>query len=381
MINLYRLSRFFLSNDLTSIGAKDSPTTAAIIPREKQKIGFIKLRLAPPITIRSWTDVRDVFLNHEFLRLLFMALFLVVCGITETFMAQWSDMRYYELPVTMKYPLLDLVHQVIERYEDTQIVNYLLTACMVYTMGAFAFQSPDWTTRFIILRRWAFVMGIIYIFRGITLLVTTLPSPLVVECRPHEVELTGTFIERLFFVFKVIDGSVLVCTDNIFSGHTSMMMTCVMIWRVHSRMKRPFSWILYVMAAAGMIMIILTRYHYTVDVVLAIYITYTIWNIYLRYIQEAAMRYVFGFTNHSTIDLFNTHLDSAEALSTYEYLTWQPHPLGKKWMMWICVYVDGLDIRLRALGIWDEKGVWQKNRSSESASSNAEKMHVLQSIV
>jgi hypothetical protein len=67
---------------------------------------------------------------------------------------------------------------------------------------------------------------------------------------------------------------------------------------------------------------------------------------------------MFGFTRHSTFDLFNTHLHSSDAARVYEYLTWQPHPLGKKWLMWLCMYVDGLDIRLRALGIFDKNGNW-----------------------
>jgi hypothetical protein len=263
----------------------------------------------------------------------------------------------------------------------------------------FAIQSPDWTTRFMLLRRFTFIMGFIYVFRGITLLVTTLPSSLIDECRPPEVELTGTVGERFGFILQVIGGTALTCTDNIFSGHTSMMVSCCMVWRVHSRLRRPFSWLLYAVATAGILMILFTRFHYTVDVVLAICkssfsflffsfytnnnpfdidITYTAWDIYLRYVQEASMRYMFGFTKHSTFDLFNTQLHSGDASRMYQYLTWQPRPLGKKWLMWVFMYVDGLDIRLRALRIFDENGVWQ-NRSKPA--SMAEKKHSLQETI
>lgn len=108
-------------------------------------------------------------------------------------------------------------------------------------------------------------------------------------------------------------------------------------------------------------------------------ITYTAWDIYLRYIQEASMRYMFGFTNHSTFDLFNTQIHTADAARMYEYLNWQPHPLGKKWMMWFFMYVDGLDIRLRALRVFDEHGVWQQK--NKPASMTEKKHSTIQPIV
>ncbi|GAA5795801.1 hypothetical protein HPULCUR_001163 [Helicostylum pulchrum] len=372
-----RLSRLFLSSDLSKLGAKEAPTLVAISAHEKQTIGFIPLRLSPPIKIRTIRDVFDLFLNHEFSRLLMIVLWLVFCGFIETFMAQLSDMRYHAGPAISKHPLSDLLHDALPLVENTQIVNYLLTVIIVYTVVLFAFQSPDWTTRYMILRRWAFIMGFLYIFRGITLLVTTLPSSLIDECRPPEVELTGTVGQRFAFITQVIGGTALTCTDNIFSGHTALMFSCCMIWRVHSRFHRVYSWVVYLLSTAGILMILFTRFHYTVDVVLAIYITYTTWDTYLRYVEEASMRYMFGFTRNSTFDLFNTQLHTGDATRTYQYLNWQPHPLGKKWIMWFIMYVDGLDIRLRALRVFDENGVWQ----SQKPASMAEKKLQVQSIV
>ncbi|KAI8057565.1 PAP2 superfamily C-terminal-domain-containing protein [Gilbertella persicaria] len=348
-----------LTRRLNRIEAKEAPSVIARLSHEKQTIGFLKLRLSPPSQIRSLKDVGSIFMSHEFARVLLVFIWLVICGLIETFMAQLSDMRYYALPEMSKHPLRDLLHDAFPRVADTQIVNYLLTMTLLYTLVGFAVQSPDWSTRFMILRRFGFIMGFIYVFRGITLLVTTLPSSLIDECRPPEIELTGTVAQRFGFLFSVIGGSALTCTDNIFSGHTSMMMSCCMVWRVHSKLRRPFAWILYLIATAGILMILFTRFHYSIDVVLAIYITYTAWNIYLRYIQEASVKYMFGFTNHSTLEVFQSHLTSDAAL-TYEYLNWQPHPLGKHWLMWFFMYIDGLDIRLRAIGVFDEYGAWKK---------------------
>jgi hypothetical protein len=97
-----RLSSIFLSNELTKIGASESPSNIAISANEKQTIFFLPLRLSPPVKIRTLKDIRDVFLNHEFVRLLWLVLWLVFCGFIETFMAQLSDMRYYGLPTMSK---------------------------------------------------------------------------------------------------------------------------------------------------------------------------------------------------------------------------------------------------------------------------------------
>jgi hypothetical protein len=100
---LYRIfSNIFLSPDLTELGSKKAPAGVAISAHETQSIAFIPLRLAPPIKIRTLKDVRDIVLNHEFLRLIMLVLWLIVCGFIETFMAQLSDMRYYSLPTISK---------------------------------------------------------------------------------------------------------------------------------------------------------------------------------------------------------------------------------------------------------------------------------------
>ncbi|KAI9473625.1 MAG: hypothetical protein EXX96DRAFT_578698 [Benjaminiella poitrasii] len=375
-------SLFFSSKSLNQARVNEA-TTSSIQPihqrgHEKQRIGFIRLRLTPPVRIQSARDVLDIFANHDFLRVLMLACWLVFCGFVETFMAQLSDMRYHSDATISKHPLRDLLHDVFPRIASVQIVNYLLTTTIVYTLAGFAVQSPDWPSRFIILRRWGFIMGFIYVFRGITLLITTLPSPMLDQCQPPEIELTGSLNERFGFILSVIGGTALTCTDNIFSGHTSMMMSCIMIWRVHSRLRRPFSWLLYAIASAGILTILFTRLHYSIDVVLAIYITYTAWDVYLRYVQEASMHYLFGFTKKQSafLDLFALkHAGVNDAQDFHDYLNWQPHPVGKRWLMKLVMYVDGLDIRFRAIGVFDERGLY-KNQAAlrrHAGDSNNEK--------
>ncbi|KAG1145043.1 hypothetical protein G6F37_000642 [Rhizopus arrhizus] len=353
------MQQFFYTEHLADIGAHQSPFVHAANPA-KQKIGWIQARLCAPVEIKNWKDLKGLCLNHETYRLLILVVFLLFAGLIEIFMAQWSDMRYDGMSEMRKHPLMDVLHDAFPRIENYQIVNYLLTTCVAYTLTAFALQSPDWSTRLTLLRRWTFLLGLLYIFRGLTLFVTTLPSSLLDECRPPETELTGTVGERFGFIYNVVAGSALGCTDNIFSGHTSVMMSCVILWRVHSRMRRLFSWLLYLLAFSGILMIILSRFHYTIDVLLALFITYMTWNVYLQYIREASMRYMFGFTRYASLDLFQTTM--TDGAQIYQYLNWQPYLLGQDWMMTLCIYVDGLDIRLRSMGILDEQGELSRSK-------------------
>ncbi|CAO3600508.1 unnamed protein product [Absidia cylindrospora] len=160
----------------------------------------------------------------------------------------------------------------------------------------------------------------------------------------------------------MIGGSINPCTDQIFSGHTSAMMSCVMVWRIHSRMRIFYTWILYALALTGMLMIIATHFHYTIDVLLAIFIVYTIWNIYMRYIQDATLRYTSEHTpRHLNMDVLRpSQGNTTDAIAIYDYLNWQLNPLGSTWLLWVCMYADGLDIRLRAFGAFDRHGQWKR---------------------
>ena len=97
-------------------------------------------------------------------------------------------------------------------------------------------------------------------------------------------------------------------------------------------------------------------YVYTTATALLLDITYTTWYIYMDAILEASKEAAFGFSGPSTRNLFLSQLNTFDGDTMYDYLTWQPSPLLPKWMIWVCMYADGLDIRLRSLRIMDQDG-------------------------
>jgi PAP2 superfamily C-terminal len=113
-------------------------------------------------------------------------------------------------------------------------------------------------------------MGWLYLFRSITIVVTTLPSPLRDGCIPPTLSISGSVSQRFGAFFETVAGNDQSCGDNIFSGHTCVMASCALAWRIHARAHKVLGWLLYLIAAAGILMIIFTHYHYTIDVLLAL---------------------------------------------------------------------------------------------------------------
>lgn len=91
------MDRFLLRTSIIERGAGLSPTGVAPWADSKQRIGCIKLRLEPPVHIQSWRDVVDIFMNHEFLRVVLAIAWIIVCGLIESFLAQLSDMRFADI--------------------------------------------------------------------------------------------------------------------------------------------------------------------------------------------------------------------------------------------------------------------------------------------
>ncbi|CAM0136475.1 sphingomyelin synthase [Umbelopsis sp. WA50703] len=353
------IHKLLLRSDLARVGVETSPGSSVTSKEiEWQRIGFIKLPLEPPFRITSFKDLLFIFINHEALRLLCCIIWLIVCGMIECFMAQLSDIRYSYVYQGKTPALQDLLFDAFPYISNVQLVNYLLETTVICTVVGLAIQLPDWTTRWTVLRRWCFIMGWLYLFRSVTIVVTTLPSPLKDGCVPPSLSLHGTAGQRFGAFFETVAGNDQSCGDNIFSGHTCVMTSCALAWRIHSRAHRFYGWVLYLIATAGILMIIFTHYHYTIDVLLALFIVYVSWYIYMRSIRDATMKYVLGYGDHPEMNVFHSHAGQL-AKQKYQYLVNQPHPLGSRLLMWICVYADGLDIRLRSLGVFDSRGKWR----------------------
>ncbi|KAF9438351.1 hypothetical protein BGZ76_008493 [Entomortierella beljakovae] len=157
-----------------------------------------------------------------------------------------------------------------------------------------AIICPDWTTRSIVIRRVFWVVGTLSVYRAITLTVTTMPTPKE-GCVPST---TTDFGEMFLIALQMIPGTVQACTDDIFSGHTVFMVTCAIQWRLYCKNKWV-TYFSYIYITVGLYFVVATRLHYTVDVVLAIFITYAVWSLYIAMIDVVMEKEYFGLRRHN----------------------------------------------------------------------------------
>ncbi|ORY05328.1 hypothetical protein K493DRAFT_333569 [Basidiobolus meristosporus CBS 931.73] len=100
---------------------------------------------------------------------------------------------------------------------------------------------------------------------------TTVAITSVVDPRPSCEQVTSNF----WFSFALHR-----CGDAIFSGHTSIFMLCAMVWVTYAPRNRIGILGIFLMIGlviGGSLIIISNRTHYTVDVLLAIYICFGNW--------------------------------------------------------------------------------------------------------
>ncbi|CAI5713150.1 unnamed protein product [Hyaloperonospora brassicae] len=155
--------------------------------------------------------------------------------------------------------------------------------------------------RLLIIRRFCFIFAIINLMRACCVAVTSLPdaSPMCIsqfDTDRGNYKSLPIFPKAFFRAWKVLirPSQHITCGDMIFSGHAVFLILCCMFagtYCVRSELNTPFTrrfpcvlWMIryytYVMSAFGIFAIVGTRLHYTLDVLIAIYITMQVWLTY-----------------------------------------------------------------------------------------------------
>ncbi|XP_051785918.1 phosphatidylcholine:ceramide cholinephosphotransferase 2 isoform X2 [Erpetoichthys calabaricus] len=122
-------------------------------------------------------------------------------------------------------------------------------------------------------------MGTLYLYRCITIYITTLPVPgLHMKCAP---KLYGDSQAKLQRILRLISGgglsitgSHIMCGDLLYSGHTVMLTLTYLFIKEYSPCR--FWWYhicCWLLSAVGVLCILVAHEHYSVDVVIAYFIT------------------------------------------------------------------------------------------------------------
>jgi len=131
--------------------------------------------------------------------------------------------------------------------------------------------------KWILLRRQFFLMGLLYLYRCVTMYVTNLPRAYdTYECASRT---NGTFQEVVQRSIQImlaggmsVANEIHTCGDWVFSGHTCVLvMTFLFIKEYSPRRLWILHWICGIIAFTGVVFILLGHDHYTLDCVLAYY--------------------------------------------------------------------------------------------------------------
>lgn len=205
----------------------------------------------------------------------------MVCGMSLTaFSLIFVHERVPESP-----PLPDvLLSRVTHVPWALDVCEYLLLVTLAATyITAFLHRH-----RWIILRRIFFTVGMLFAYRAVTIFVTALPNPNpTYYCEPklnQSLSIT-VVLSRLLRLAKgggfSINGNHVYCGDYIFSGHTSILTLGYLVIKEYtSRRLSILHWTSWVVSLTGVVFLVLSHGHYTIDIILGYWVTTRLWWMY-----------------------------------------------------------------------------------------------------
>lgn len=140
------------------------------------------------------------------------------------------------------------------------------------------------THRLVILRRIWLLLGILYYYRAITMFITVLPkADKTYICQPKSDNITmWLVVNRVLTLISggglSINGKQVYCGDYIFSGHTVTLTLGYLAIKQYSP-PRFFllHWASLLTSSCGVIFLLLARGHYSIDVLLAYWVSSRVW--------------------------------------------------------------------------------------------------------
>ncbi|KAI8866635.1 hypothetical protein GQ42DRAFT_165366 [Ramicandelaber brevisporus] len=224
--------------------------------------------------------IRADISNQEIYRLVIALVYLFVVTFFMTSMQILSDRRWNPEEY---HTLRDLMFEVLPWVSNVNIADGLVISFLAISLVGVIISCRSWRARVIFLRRGFWIIGTLYFFRAFTMIVTLLPPPF--PCVPPTANTAGEFIA---LALKLFTGVEKTCTDAIYSGHTMLLVTCFLFWRMYAR---HWVFILYALlhSFTGVLMISMTHLHYTTDILLAIIISYSFVGLYFYGVERAIL--------------------------------------------------------------------------------------------
>lgn len=246
----------------------------------RRRGGAVKVDISSSVDGESQASRLNI--PHEPLKTLLAAFFLAT-----GFVATTTSLAITHEHVPEIDPLPDIFLDNVTYTEWGLDVSEILI--MISTMSAVIVVMLH-SHRLIILRRIWFLLGCLYYYRAITMFITVLPkADPKYTCHPKLDNSTAlpawVLTKRVLVLISgmglSINGKHVYCGDYIFSGHTMVLTMGYLVIKEYSP-RRFFllHWISFFTSIIGVIMLLIARGHYTIDCLIAYYITTRLWWIY-----------------------------------------------------------------------------------------------------
>jgi len=190
-----------------------------------------------------------------------------------------------------RVPLPDLVFQLIpEQVWAIRLGDVMVSLCSCSFFLLLAFHRR----RFVVLRRVGFIGATLYVMRSVCLIFTQLPPGYEnndQRCREQSPPSIAIWLHRFLEQFITIGfqdstGTRMLCGDLLFSGHTIVLMVCSQTVAYYlPKTWHPLHYLPRLFALIGMCCLLLSRTHYTVDVLIALWLTVLLFQQYHAFIE------------------------------------------------------------------------------------------------
>ncbi|KAJ1792821.1 hypothetical protein LPJ62_000622 [Coemansia sp. RSA 2167] len=233
--------------------------------------------------------------HYELARTLVAWAMLYVVGVWMVICQQWSDTRWVlhlqheshstSMPLApwpatalLQDQMLDFLPVLERAWISDKLVGTSIIICIIGCLVL----THGWRMRVMLLRRLGWMVTLLYLLRSITISVTTVP-PSTPLCQIAPAQTAWQLIRA---TPDILAGSVGQCTDKIFSGHTTILFISFLFWR---RYATHWAFIAYsaVHTTVGITTVLMARYHYTVDVVIALLLTFFVHHTYYAALAQA----------------------------------------------------------------------------------------------
>ncbi|CAA9989080.1 sphingomyelin synthase 1, putative [Plasmodium knowlesi strain H] len=285
------------------------------------------------VEVKSSSAKRKM-LKTLYIRLIYALLYTIFGILIQCYFIILSD-TYYK---TGDEPLKDRVHELykeVPSFMKAAFINSNIMFFLIITLLRFGLFSPILISISMFIRL-LLMLSSIYCVRSIFIYVTTIPCP-IPTCQPVR---NKNLLENLYTTYLIITAQVYECTDLIISGHTAFTTVLKFFWMFYEK-KIYIKAVLFLYCLFIYGMIVISRFHYTVDVLMGYVFGSTVFLFYHCLLEIAAKRYA----KHGSFSIKNSNYAASfvERCAVFTYF------------IQIIGFMEGLEHRLNMAASYDKE--------------------------